>query len=241
MPSATLNEVSAQWCVFVSAVSEPQRALQNRIWWSKAALWTGHKCRNPHSEATICMKLVHCLKRGAHKELGANNKNNLLVTGSKSCQVTRLRSAKTNHTPPKKKEKKNFWYPMRGWEEFWFVWLHKSAQNPKTYQMNVYNGNLEMWSSRLILSNLKKEQPFETSCLFTFKTVISSVLNEENLLVFLVFNKLDMTKGRQTVGRVGRFGWIGLARCCKVIRWQADGGWLWLFSCFNWLAEGCCW
>jgi len=60
-------------------------------------------------------------------------------------------------------------------------------------------------------------------------------------LVFLVFNKLDMTKGRQTVGRVGRIGWIGLARCCKVIRWQADGGWLWLFSCFNWLAEGCCW
>lgn len=59
-------------------------------------------------------------------------------------------------------------------------------------------------------------------------------MKQENLLVFLVFNKLDMAKGRQTVGRVGRIGGIGVDRCCKVIRWQADGGWLWLFSCFNW-------
>ena len=72
-----------------------------------------------------------------------------------------------------------------------------------------------------------KNNPFQTSCLFTFKTVSAVYwMKQENLLVFLVFNKLDMTKGRQTVGRVGRIGWIGLARCCKVIRWQADGGWL---------------
>lgn len=55
-------------------------------------------------------------------------------------------------------------------------------------------------------------------------------MKQENLLVFLDFNKLEMTKGRQTVGRVGRIGWMRLARCCKVIklagRWGAGCGFI---------------
>lgn len=58
----------------------------------------------------------------------------------------------------------------------------EESVNPKTYQMNVYDPTIWFQIDLSYLKRKKKEQPLQTSCVFTFKTVISSVLNEAGKL-----------------------------------------------------------
>lgn len=119
----------------------------------------------------------------------------------------------------------NVWFSLRGRGAF------------TSHTRNSENLKFQSDSKENKLNNLSKP------AVFTFTTVICSVLNEAGKLTSIFGFQQARNVEKEADCRPGRkkclywtepdaAGWLG---------GRQMGGWLWLFSCFYWLAEGWWW